>query len=756
MFAGVTELRNKMASSQMRLTSAVSTVTTVDSDEPNMDTLHQNGVHEDQHDDGAIDQDKVDQELAKWLGNLQHHLVNVRASAARKVAAALGNEDLKLQKYCEAMAKALASPVLLDLKAGSDDLNHSALHISVCEALTHLQASYPGAMMKHWKPLCQYLVSCLDAGQGYTVAACCYWGSMGVPPVPTEHMEVWLGGVTPRLGRLLPGLLNAMKYSPDLWRHLEEGHTGPLPDDLKKSSRQRNMAALALDTLAQLFMAEVVGVVKGRVLEMLGSKDYVIREAGCLAVGAFTQAVGTPRELADLYPTLIPQLITGYNHEKALVRAITCFTMQQFINVKLRGVKDSFPRLLKGTTSLLQDPCPETRSMALQALAEMLGYAERDISPHLKRVIGALVKAEPHISGSARFTYYDCIGHLYGRAGSELEKEDAASLTRPLMEEWSSLTWRSKGDIQKAVQLCQSLCLVAMYARQGFTPHNSALFSKAVSFISTALDNEAPEADSEQTHVVACLDLLSATFEGQGSDLSQLAREHDVCTVLVKLLKNSDFPDRVHQSSLALLGHITQHCYPQVLGQMGDALPILHTYVRSPTPAIYNNALWVTAHLVIQHGTTDDKLLGFKDYMVAPLEEMSNNQGLLINAALGLTALAAQWPEVMTKVITKDTVLQPICGLLQQQFPRDLEKVAIFTRLCEVLSCKIKTLKKDLWIHVCVAAAVLDAEDDNLIQGLRGLLRDVRGHLGNTGWNKISQLLGSQLSYTLRKRYKLY
>lgn len=127
-----------------------------------------------------------------------------------------------------------------------------------------------------------------------------------------------------------------------------------------------------------------------------------------------------------------------------------------------------------------------------------------------------------------------------------------------------------------------------------------------------------------------------------------------------------------------------------------------------------------------------------------------------MNAALALTYLAKRFPDELKDTILKDEVFSVLCGLLHQQFPRDQEKTAIFKNLCSIVSPNVRQISKESCTQLCVAAAILDVHDQELTRSLTAVLRDVRSAVGNNGWNKMSQQIGNQLAYSLRKRYKLY
>ncbi len=193
----------------------------------------------------------------------------------------------------------------------------------------------------------------------------------------------------------------------------------------------------------------------------------------------------------------------------------------------------------------------------------------------------------------------------------------------------------------------------------------------------------------------------------------------------------------------------------QVAPNLGKILDVLKRELAKVT-GTKNNSLWALCPVITNASGHDDQLKEF----AAPLQKilMSSNldQGTSINAALALTHLVNKYPEDLGNIILKDEMFSLICGLLHQQFPRDLEKITIFKNLCCIVGPNIPSLSRDCCTQLCIAAAVLDVHDQELTRLLTTALRDIRASVGNNGWNKLAQQIGNHLAYSLRKRYKLY
>ncbi len=190
--------------------------------------------------------------------------------------------------------------------------------------------------------------------------------------------------------------------------------------------------------------------------------------------------------------------------------------------------------------------------------------------------------------------------------------------------------------------------------------------------------------------------------------------------------------------------------------KLDKILDILDKELSKDVNGIKNNALWALCPVIKNYPHDDDRLMKYTKKLEAILMTQSLDQGTAINAAMALTHLGARWPDDMVPTILKDEVFSILCALMQQQFPRELEKAAIFKNLCSIVKPNARELSRDAATQLCIAAAILDVHDEELTKALKTVLRDVRSAQGGNGWSKVSQQIGNQMAYSLRKRYKLY
>ena len=482
----------------------------------------------------AMDRNAMEKLMPLCVGKLKHDDIAVRAGACQVVADQLRAQNVHMTPYLVAIAKCLGSSENVDLSQGKENKrSHAIFHKNACDIITEMQYSKPELLMPSFRPLGQYLVSCTShRNRSISTAACNYWARLLVPPVASQLIEAWLPAVLNKLGKLVPSFLKCMLYTEDHLRYLEKDHRD---DDreaeeenlnkLEEFTNQRNFAALGFENICRIFQNEVIIIFKPLVPKWLNSDDWLQVEAMLLAIGAFTKAVGTPREMSDIYRDLIPHMLEQYSHPKPLVRSITCFTMQQFINISVKGVKDPFNKMMKCTLNLLQDQNQEVQEMALNSLSAMLAFANRDITSFSKKLISELSQADSSLKGRARFTYYECISHVFGRLAALLAAPDTEELLTPLMNRWRTLEWntpeQSDSDKEETFRLCQALCVIATFAKSGFAPYDDEIFSKVVPYmkkIATGTDDYGDVSGELVTqHMVAYLDVLSAVFDGQVS-----------------------------------------------------------------------------------------------------------------------------------------------------------------------------------------------------------------------------------------------
>lgn len=714
--------------------------------------------------------------IPQCLERLDHQDIAVRASAMQVITQQLNS--LSIVTHIETLCKQLALSTLLNLKCGHENQSDFvSLHTNICSVICDLQAKYPDKLMLHFRPISQYLLEATkQKNDAIATAACNYWAKLQLPPVPikpTNLMEKWIPAVMSKLPRLIPAFINCMVYKKEHITNLEaltSSKTGVVgkrssPEEMEACTNLRNFAALGFENICRLFQKEVIPMFRTQLKKWLFSENWLKVEAMVLAIAAFTEALGTPSDMQDMYSMLIPRLLDLYSHGKPLVRSITCFAMQHFINMPMKQVKDPYPKMLRCTLNLLRDNYCEVQEMALQSLALLLKHPQRDIAPYGKKITEVLIKTNSYIHGQLRILYYECIAHVFGRVGVLLDTSLAMKLAESLISNWESLKCKSDTleDTVDMMQLCQPLCVVAKFS-PAFGGNNDIILEKVAAYMQQVAKlgtNGYREAKSDMVtgQMVGYLDLTSAMFEGQRDQLTDAIVKHNMIQHTLDILSSSKFDESVQQSALALLGHMCINCYSAMEDKIDSIITILMRHVENVncSIAIMNNTLWTLSFVINNCDVEKGKeLQRLTDNILLLFMNTNGDEGVIINAANALMNIARRWPEDMLKVVVRDDVFVHLCVLLQNDFPGRYEKANIFYCLCEVLTPNVRKIPRIGWMYFCIAAAFLDDRSANLNHALKVLLRNVRGSLGDSGWKKLSEELGSQCSSILRRRYRLY
>lgn len=717
--------------------------------------------------DVKLDEDTSRVVIPKCISLLSQNELAVRSRAMSVLAKQLQDQNQYMVYHVEELGKALGNAQLLDLKLG-DGPDYVSLHKNLVYSITELQRRFPGKVMPHFKPMAVYLMACTGSKQlDVATGACRHWAEIRIPaPVPPKYMEQWTHAVYPKLAKLVPNLMNAMKYHEEHVNYLEAkvqaSNSSFRPQtastELEQYVGRRNYAAQAFENIAKLFGPEIIPAFKMNLIKRTKSDNWLELEASFLALGAFTAALGTPKEMQDVYSDVIPKLLDSYNHPKALVRSITCFTMQHFVNTpKLKNVKNPFVRMMKSTLNLILDESLEVQEMALRSLATMLAYSDSDMTNFSLKIQDTLVRANSRIVGESRYAYYECIGHFVGQFGSNMEESACVDLLKPLIDAFVNLPWDNmqQASSDDTILLCQPLLVCAMFCKDKFEPMNLTILDKAVPYMNKMADSAGAGGEPTKSHVVSVLDVISAIFDNQRHSQRYIV-QYGLDTGVVAVLKNQTFDETVHQSAMALVGHMIKAAPDQMTSQIEDIIRAATRLLESKTDTVRNNTLWTLYVLGKNLDEKNEQLFGIINDITANILDLKGDQGVIINSALLLTTLAAKWPDVFIRVCTREDIFTHLFALMQTDFPQDNAHVDVFLNLCDIYKDHVDKIKPDLWVHFCVAAISLPFNHPQLNTKIKRLLKEVRTCVGNSHWAKINEKMGKQLSTNLRKKFKLY
>lgn len=140
-------------------------------------------------------------------------------------------------------------------------------------------------------------------------------------------------------------------------------------------------------------------------------------------------------------PELIPYLINCLNDKKALVRAITCWTLSRYSHWVVTQPHDSYLKPLM--TELLKrilDGNKRVQEAACSAFATLEEEACTELVPYLGFILETLVFAFSKYQHKNLLILYDAIGTLADSVGSHLNKPEYINLLMPpLIHKWNVL-----------------------------------------------------------------------------------------------------------------------------------------------------------------------------------------------------------------------------------------------------------------------------------------------------------------------------
>lgn len=138
---------------------------------------------------------------------------------------------------------------------------------------------------------------------------------------------------------------------------------------------------------------------------------------------------------------LIPYLINCLNDKKALVRAITCWTLSRYSHWVVAQPHDMYLKPLM--TELLKrilDGNKRVQEAACSAFATLEEEACTELVPYLGFILETLVFAFSKYQHKNLLILYDAIGTLADSVGHHLNKPDYINmLMPPLIQKWNVL-----------------------------------------------------------------------------------------------------------------------------------------------------------------------------------------------------------------------------------------------------------------------------------------------------------------------------
>lgn len=667
---------------------------------------------------------------------------------------------------------------------------------NVCRALVMLLEVRMDRLVPHMRDIIEYmLVRTQDADEGVALEACEFWLSLAEQ---TICRDVLFG----HLSRLVPILVRGMKYSeidiillkgdveedeavPDKEEDIrprfhkskthtiktsnsncnsgtENGTTDQTEDDDDEYDdgdddsslsdwNLRKCSAAALDVLANVFNEDLLPILIPILKETLFHQDWEIKESGILALGAIAE--GCMAGMLSHLPELIPYLINSLNDRKALVRAITCWTLSRYSHWVVSQPHDSYLKPLM--TELLKrilDGNKRVQEAACSAFATLEEEACTELVPYLGFILETLVFAFTKYQHKNLLILYDAIGTLADSVGHHLNKPAFINmLMPPLIQKWNIL----KDEDKDLFPLLECLSSVATALQSGFLPYCEPVYGRCVSLVQQTLyqhmaNTQNPEQfePPDKDFMIVALDLLSGLAEGLNGHIEKLVLNSNIMQLLHLCMQ--DPMAEVRQSSFALLGDLTKACFLHVRPHIQDFLPILGQNLNPEYISVCNNATWAIGEISIKLGEdTRPYIPHVLGQLIDIINRPNTPKTLLENTAITIGRLGFVCPHDVAPVLQQ--FVRQWCTSLRNIRDNE-EKDSAFRGMCHMITVNPGGVVQD-FIFFCDAVASWITPKDDLKEFFVKILHGFKSQVGEENWKRFSDQFPPQLNERLSTMY---
>ncbi|GBP84814.1 Transportin-1 [Eumeta japonica] len=681
--------------------------------------------------------------IPKFLQFFRHSSPKIRCHAIACVNYFIMGRSQALMMHIDAFIENLFH------LAGDEDPD---VRKNVCRALVMLLEVRLDRLIPHLPNIIEYmLIRTQDPEEGVALEACEFWLSLADQNVCREVLA-------PRLQALLPVLVRGMRYSdmdvillrgdrdddaddaePDRESdirprfHKPRSHTikhnvgagdsnmsgggdsddeedgGADPDDGSLSDwNLRKCSAAALDVLANVFGADLLPVLFPILKETLFHDNW---ESGILALGAI--ADGCMSGMVPHLPDLVPYLVSCLSERKALVRAITCWTLSRYShwivsqshNLYLRPVMtELLKRVLDNNKRVQEAACSAFATLEEEACTELV--------PYLGEILLTLVYAFNKYQHKNLLILYDAIGTLADSVGHHLNKPEYINLLMPpLITKWNFLKDEDKD-------------LFPLLEANSQSPEQF----------------EAPDKD----FMIVALDLLSGLAEGLDGHIDHLVLNSNLMQLLYQCMQ--DPMPEVRQSSFALLGDLTKACFQHVLPFIPEFLPILGMNLNPELISVCNNATWAIGEISIKLGPETSKYIPLVlNHLVEIINRPNTPKTLLENTAITIGRLGYVCPHDVAPVLHQ--FVRQWCSSLRNIRDND-EKDSAFRGICQMIQVNPGGVVPD-FMFFCDAVASWTHPKEDLKDMFTKILHGFKNQVGEENWRRFTDQFPVQLNSRL-------
>lgn len=660
---------------------------------------------------------------------------------------------------------------------------------NVCRAIVMLLEVCMDRLISQMPQIIEYmLIQTQDVDDTVALEACEFWLSLAEQQICRDVLR-------PYLPRLIPILVCGMKYSeidlillkPDIEDdgsvpdkeedirprfHKSKTHTvkhsnNTMPsitgddsydkdesddeaddDSFISNWNLRKCSAAALDVLATVFKDELSPILLPIFKETLFHDDWIIKESGILALGAIAPT-GVVSHLAEI----IPFLINCLNDNKALVRAITCWTLSRYSHWVVSQPHDLyFKPMMTGLLKRILDGNKRVQEAACSAFATFEEEACTELVPYLGYILETLAFAFPKYQHKNLLVLYDAVGTLADSVGHHLNEPDYINLLMPpLINKWNVL----KDEDKDLFPLLECLCSIATALQTGFLPYCEPVFQRCISLIEQVLNQQAANMQNpeqfdppDKDFMIVALDLLSGLAEGLKGYMEKLISSTNIMELLYQCMQDS-MPE-VRQSSFALLGDLTKSCFQHVHPCITAFLPVLGSNLNPEYISVCNNATWAMGEISVKLGIETRPYIPLVlTKLIDIINRPNTPKTLLENTGITLGRLGYVCPHEVAPMLER--FVRQWCTSLRNIRDND-EKDSAFRGMCQMISVNPAGLVVD-FIFFCDAIASWNKPKEDLREAFMKILHGFKNEVGETNWKMFSDQFPPQLSERL---YALY
>ena len=515
----------------------------------------------------------------------------------------------------------------------------------------------------------------------------------------------------------------------------------------------RKCSAACLDCFSNVFGNDILGVLLPILKELLFNSDWLLKESGILALGAIAE--GCVTGLDEHLPQLVTYLIQCLRDKKALVRAITCWTLSRYSHwIVSKGNESLLNQLIFELLARILDSNKRVQEAACSAFATLEEEACMSLVPHLDRILQTLVYAFSKYQKKNLLILYDAIGTLADSVGSNLSSPEYISLLMPpLIEKWNLL----KDQDKDLFPLLECLSSVASSLQLGFLPYCNPVYSRCLSLIEQTLaqyefhlQNPNHVDIPDKDFLVASLDLLSGLAEGLGEHMQELVSHSNLIQLLYQCAQ--DLMPEVRQSTFALLGDITKACFPCIATCVSSFLPILGENLVPEAISVCNNATWAIGEICLKLKDETKPYLNFiLMKLIANMNNVSMPRTLLENTAITVGRLGYVCPQDVAPLLPQ--FFRPWCTSLRN-IRDNSEKDSAFRGLCRMIEVNPGGVVGD-FMYLCDAIASWLSPKDDLKEMFHNILHGFKNQVGDDNWKRFSDQFPPQLKDRLREFYNV-